>query len=170
MANEKKYQSEHERISRLEKTIARLSASSNEKPSEITSSLPEAPYVVNNYEFHPRERTDGKEFSGASWWRGQKVFEFPPPDSHLAVNDLHIFFVEGTRVEPVLDKDDNAGPFQDIAGNGTSRIELSNPISDWAAKQKLPLKFRSSAFVPKIESWYWTIDGEMVEEKQTGDP
>ncbi|MEW6182499.1 MAG: copper amine oxidase N-terminal domain-containing protein [Bacillota bacterium] len=102
-------------------------------------------------------------------WRTQRTYKFPV-DTKVPVNDLHIEFTGNVAVG--TDDDGKAGPFQDIDGNGTGRIDLSNPEEndgdDGDSDSTLEpgdtarLVFRSAAGSISIKRWYWTKDGKQV--------
>jgi hypothetical protein len=77
-------------------------------------------------------------------------------------NDLHVEFAEEVTVftDPATG---NAGPFQDVSGNGTRFINLANPTTEIDRGDKVKLKFRSKhAVFPKIVGWQWTKNGQKL--------
>jgi hypothetical protein len=102
-------------------------------------------------------------------WRTQRTYKFPV-DTDKPVNDLHIEFSGAVIVG--TDDEGKAGPFQDIDGNGTGKIDLSNPDAADALEQgkTVRLVFRSAAGSITIKNWYWTKDGKQVGNDHKGPP
>ena len=102
-------------------------------------------------------------------WQTQRTHKFTV-DTQQAVNDLHIEFKGSVVVG--TDDEGKAGPFQDINGNGSSKLDLSNPEEnagdandDNSALEPgdtVRLVVRSTSPKITLTQWWWTKDGKRV--------
>jgi hypothetical protein len=80
---------------------------------------------------------------------------------------LHVEFSHKAVV--VTDDANAAGPFRDLRGNDTLRLDMSNPSEPIAIDAEVELVFRSYSAGLKIKSWWWTnTKGKRVGKKQKG--
>ena len=75
-----------------------------------------------------------------------------------------------TKAEVVTDGDTNrAGPFRNVEGNGTTSLELSNPVTPIAPdSEPFDLVFRSYKSGLKVTKYWWLDDkGKQIGKKQS---
>ena len=94
--------------------------------------------------------------STAAAFRTQRTFTFPAAPA--GTTDLHLE-IKGGNAEVVTDADDKAGPFQNINGNGSGKIDLWNADPPIAAGDIIKIKLRTDLESLDIAKWWWTKPG-----------
>src|SRR5687768_6087551 len=95
--------------------------------------------------------------SGSDAWAASTRRITFPNNSGVAVNDLHVEFVQGVTPHP---PGGPFGPFPNENNGGTSKVDFSGgvvPIGGNAA-----ITFTSTSSRITIKRWWWTLNGNRV--------
>jgi hypothetical protein len=93
----------------------------------------------------------------AAWAGSTRPIKFPN-NTGVAVNDLHVEFVQA--VEPQPAPAGPYGPFGSQSGNGTTKVDFSGGVVP--AGGSATITFTSTSPRIKIKRWWWTLNGKRV--------
>lgn len=96
-------------------------------------------------------------FSGAAAWAGSTRRITFPNNTGVAVNDLHVEFVQAVDPQPPAGP---YGPFPNQNGGGTSKVDFSGGAVP--AGGNATITFTSTSSRITIKKWWWTLNGTRV--------